>query len=144
MRGTATVQVNSDGLIIGAASSFHGIVQSIANGVNKLAGKKVTLSAFISGVSGTGKGVLALSNGSNASNLGTTIEHEDFSSPGLITFTTVVPSTLEKDYLNFWVHVPDNNNFGYTITAAKLELGDTQTLAHLENGVWVLNEIPNY
>ena len=30
------------------------------------------------------------------------------------------------------------------ITAAKLELGHIQTLAHQENGVWVLNEIPNY
>lgn len=28
--------------------------------------------------------------------------------------------------------------------AAKLELGDTQTLAHKENGVWVLNEIPDF
>ena len=28
--------------------------------------------------------------------------------------------------------------------AAKLELGDQQTLAHKENGVWVLNEIPDY
>ena len=31
-----------------------------------------------------------------------------------------------------------------TLLAAKLELGDTQTLAHKENGVWVLNEIPDY
>lgn len=30
------------------------------------------------------------------------------------------------------------------IKAVKLELGDTQTLAHQENGVWVLNEMPNY
>lgn len=30
------------------------------------------------------------------------------------------------------------------IIACKLELGDTQTLAHQENGVWVLNEIPDY
>lgn len=30
------------------------------------------------------------------------------------------------------------------VMAAKLELGDMQTLAHQENGVWVLNEIPNY
>lgn len=28
--------------------------------------------------------------------------------------------------------------------AAKLELGPAQTLAHLENGSWVLNEIPDY
>lgn len=33
---------------------------------------------------------------------------------------------------------------GKTIIAAKLELGNTQTLAHLENGVWVLNEIPDH
>ena len=30
------------------------------------------------------------------------------------------------------------------IIAAKLELGSTQTLAHKENGVWVLNEIPDF
>ena len=30
------------------------------------------------------------------------------------------------------------------IVAIKLELGDTQTLAHQENGTWVLNEIPNF
>jgi len=30
------------------------------------------------------------------------------------------------------------------VVAVKLELGSTQTLAHQENGVWVLNEIPNY
>ena len=30
------------------------------------------------------------------------------------------------------------------IKAVKLELGDQQTLAHKENGVWVLNEIPDY
>ena len=28
--------------------------------------------------------------------------------------------------------------------AVKLELGDTQTLAHKENGVWVVNEIPDF
>ena len=33
---------------------------------------------------------------------------------------------------------------GQTFVAAKLELGSTQTLAHRENGVWVLNEIPDY
>lgn len=31
-----------------------------------------------------------------------------------------------------------------TILAAKLELGPTQTLAHQENGNWVLNEVPEY
>ena len=31
-----------------------------------------------------------------------------------------------------------------TIVAAKLELGDRQTLAHKEGNAWVLNEIPDY
>lgn len=35
-------------------------------------------------------------------------------------------------------------NSDVTVLAAKLELGDTQTLAHKENGVWVLNEIPDF
>ena len=35
---------------------------------------------------------------------------------------------------------------GYTVgvIAVKLEIGSQQTLAHQENGVWVLNEIPDY
>lgn len=35
---------------------------------------------------------------------------------------------------------------GYTVgvIAVKLELGSQQTLAHEENGVWVLNELPDY
>ena len=32
----------------------------------------------------------------------------------------------------------------FLFKAAKLELGTTQTLAHQENGNWVLNEIPDY
>lgn len=35
-------------------------------------------------------------------------------------------------------------NSDVTVLAIKLELGSTQTLAHLENGNWVLNEIPDY
>lgn len=31
-----------------------------------------------------------------------------------------------------------------TIVAAKLELGNAQTLAHQEEGVWILNEIPDF
>ena len=32
----------------------------------------------------------------------------------------------------------------YDVKAIKLELGAQQTLAHQENGVWVLNEVPDY
>lgn len=44
-----------------------------------------------------------------------------------------------NDYCIFRVY-----GVGQTLQAVKLELGDTQTLAHHENGVWVINGIPNY
>ena len=44
-------------------------------------------------------------------------------------------------YIRFWCSTPAST---INIYAIKLELGDTQTLAHQENGVWVLNEIPDY
>ena len=37
-----------------------------------------------------------------------------------------------------------SNAANVSILAAKLELGPTQTLAHQENGAWVLNEVPEY
>ena len=37
-----------------------------------------------------------------------------------------------------------SNGDGYTVHAAKIELGSTQTLAHREGDKWVLNEIPDY
>lgn len=38
-----------------------------------------------------------------------------------------------------------SNGDGYTVHAIKLELGDTQTLAHQDSaGNWVLNEVPDY
>lgn len=54
-----------------------------------------------------------------------------------ITFTTGV---LDKVTIGF----TGSSDNSVTLLAAKLELGDTQTLAHKENGVWVLNEIPDY
>ena len=57
---------------------------------------------------------------------------------GFATATIEVPQDYD-DY-NPFVYLGINHTF----KAAKLELGDTQTLAHKENGVWALNEIPDY
>lgn len=43
-------------------------------------------------------------------------------------------------YTNFCIRVANSQK----IYAAKLEIGNQQTLAHYENGLLVLNEIPNY
>lgn len=51
----------------------------------------------------------------------------------------------------FWANSTDKSLlFGQvapsltSLQAIKLELGPVQTLAHLENGTWVLNEVPDY
>ena len=44
----------------------------------------------------------------------------------------------------FGIYFNTNEENSVQIKAVKLELGSQQTLAHQENGVWVLNEIPDY
>lgn len=55
---------------------------------------------------------------------------------------SVTFSTAKSNKANFGFTGSTDNSA--TIIAIKLELGDTQTLAHKENGVWVLNEIPDF
>ena len=55
---------------------------------------------------------------------------------------SVTFSTAKLNKVNFGFTGSIDNSA--TIIAIKLELGDTQTLAHKENGVWVLNEIPDF
>lgn len=55
---------------------------------------------------------------------------------------SVTFSTAKSNKVNFGFTGSTDNSA--TIIAIKLELGDTQTLAHKENGVWVLNEIPDF
>ncbi len=57
-------------------------------------------------------------------------------------FCNVTGTASKTDlYVRFWCSTPASS---INIYAIKLELGDTQTLAHQENGVWVLNEIPDF
>ena len=58
---------------------------------------------------------------------------------GLLSFT-VTSDIINKLIIGF----SGSTDNSVTLLAAKLELGDTQTLAHKENGVWVLNEIPDF
>ena len=63
-------------------------------------------------------------------------------------FTSEV-SVVDPSGVCLWVNVGGSVLVGttgpdVTVIAVKLELGSQQTLAHLENGKWVLNEIPDY
>ena len=59
--------------------------------------------------------------------------------------TMLVNNPDGQSYLTNAVGVQFYRNTSFGCVAAKLELGTTQTLAHQdENGVWQLNEIPDY
>ena len=71
----------------------------------------------------------------------------------LQTFTWVLNKSQSNLGNNgFYVYLPNDGfcvsrHIGEsqkTVKASKLELGSQQTLAHQENGAWVLNEIPDY
>ena len=95
---------------------------------------------------------------------GKTVTYSALTTEGLMTATAQLPSSISSDwniddaiqgdftlditksgagkiYIRFGSNV---NGAEITIKAIKLELGHQQTLAHQENGVWVLNEIPDY
>lgn len=61
------------------------------------------------------------------------------------TFTVVSKTiTVRSDADRFVYHIQPQDGNSVDIVAVGLELGSQQTLAHQENGVWVLNEIPDY
>ncbi len=61
------------------------------------------------------------------------------------TFTVVSKTmTVRSDADRFVYHIQPQDGNPVDIVAVGLELGSQQTLAHQENGVWVLNEIPDY
>lgn len=62
---------------------------------------------------------------------------------GSLITTTGVFGTL-NDGENIQVSFVIPKGKAVKLIAVKLELGSQQTLAHQENGVWVLNEIPSY
>ena len=96
--------------------------------------------------------------------LGQSITMSILTGNGLVTVSGVMPSTLPSnnqtvltvgasaDGYRFRLYLQPAGTMyvefrAYTTqtwVAAKLELGTEQTLAHQENGVWVLNEIPDY
>lgn len=61
----------------------------------------------------------------------------------MATLTYTFPAVLENAAIFVYGRAYSGAGEG-TIIAAKLELGSTQSLAHQENGVWVMNEVPEY
>ena len=136
---TVTV-VDGEIQVIDNSTDWNGIIQLFENWKD-FAGKTVTLSAlgYTVGVGHT----LHLQYGDN-----TSIESKPFPKDtiGLVSFTVKIPDSIDSKFKVRTVR--DGSKSGNStlhLKAIKLELGDQQTLAHQdENGVWVLNEIPDY
>lgn len=132
-----TISLTNAGIKFSAAAGATGIAsvsQKIPQEVlTALAGKTVTLSAY--GKTDATQQVLFLVNGQvvGASSSATTLTSSTYTFPDSLTSVSV--------------YIYGRSTLGVgegTVLAAKLELGPTQTLAHQENGVWVLNEVPKY
>lgn len=128
-----TTTIAADGVVmksVGATSrGFSQVIEFAPN----LAGKTVTLSCLV--VETDGDAIIGTTSGGNVT----------LSSAGLFSRTL----TLANDLASFSVSGNAGaNGHSVKIAAVKLELGDTQTLAHNEgtdaNPVWVLNEVPDY
>ena len=105
---------------------------------NKLSGKTVTVSALVKG-NASSSVVRIIFNDGIERNRDYTINQNEVV---LLHLSAIVgASPMSSTYVSL-ISAVDNTDF--TVQAMKLELGDTQTLAHQENGMWVLNEIPNY
>lgn len=134
-----TLTLASDGIILKypdtPPSGTYLIYQPLED-VNRFIGKTMTLSALVSEVSNQEARLGVQFRSDYVGNTGTQIL-----SPGLITITFTVPQNANS----MGVFITDNSKKPVTlkVVAIKLELGDTQTLAHQdENGNWVLSDPP--
>lgn len=107
--------------------------KQILPGDLNLAGRMITISALVSDVIGTVNYVLTQVNDPYKNSAACSISKD-----GLVSSSGSALTGQQKIVFGL------EPGAEITVLAAKLELGPTQTLAHQENGVWVMNEVPNY
>lgn len=127
----SSVTLTEAGIVLKQAISNFNFYQTMPD-ARDLAGKTITFSMLASGNVGV---VLSVNGGYPASAY--------YNSPnvGVLQLTYTMPEVVTTDTLVFFIQPQDSNPV--TAIAAKLELGDTQTLARQDaNGNWVLNDPP--
>lgn len=133
-----TMVVGDDGLTVSstAESGAVEICQYFESYIK--AGTILTLSAIVSKTEASQNGILRVKVYGGGADLQTNLparamDHELVS----------VTNAARADVIGCVMRI--SNGDGYTVHAIKLELGDTQTLAHQDAaGNWVLNEVPEY
>lgn len=133
---TSTVQLSKDGLKLDASSvagQLSGFLQYI-DSANIVKEQEITLSVLSN-------------NGCNSITF-TINDAVSFDGPDISLgdgwFLDLYKDSSDQYYQARFFTGTGGNLSNNPILAVKLELGSQQTLAHQENGAWVLNEIPNY
>ena len=131
----ATLKLSSDGLQLIGTAGVAGLYQGISQKIEKdrlPVGATVTLSALVKAEADAS--IILSMGGQNYVTVAVQANVWE-----LITFTSNAQSVEQTYDISI-----QRNTAGatFTVKAVKLELGSQQTLAHKENGVWVLNEIP--
>lgn len=114
------------------------------NLLNALSGKQVTMTAlFKSDKAGQVK--ISLYDSTNNVSSDTEKIETTTGDVQLVTTTFTIPPSYSNHKVEALFYSDYLKNGQETeLYALKLELGGKQTLAHEENGVWVLNEVPNF
>lgn len=140
----ARVVIESDGLtisrILGSTdTSTKNVIQPIEN-FHRLAGKTVTMSALVSRA--VDIAAIILRGATDSVNIASKSGRYS-GKPFLLSSTVTLPDDI--DGLRFCLRsAGGSDDVTATFAAAKLELGDQQTLAHQDAaGNWVLNDPPN-
>lgn len=133
----STLKLLDDGLQLVGKPEVEGFYQQIAQKIEKdrlPVGATVTLSALIKAEADAS--IILSIGGQNY-----TVVAVPANTWKLIAVVLNVPSVEQTHSISI-----QRNTAGvtFTVKAVKLELGSQQTLAHQENGVWVLNEIPDF
>lgn len=128
-------ELTSDGICLteGAVTSCR-LKQTLETWiVRELAGKTVTFSIFVAEITGS----LNMYVGTNEMSW---IWLKTINTAGVHSADFTVPDTYTG--MDIMLQTSASGTDVCTIYAAKLEIGAQQTLAHQENGVWVLNDPP--
>ena len=133
----STLKLLSDGLQLIGPTGATGLYQNISQKIEKdrvPVGATVTLSALVKAE--VDASIILSIGGQNYITVAVQANVWE-----LITYTLNAPSVEQAYDISI-----QRNTAGatFTVKAVKLELGTQQTLAHQENGVWVLNEIPKF
>ena len=119
--------VSMRGMIINSGYISSSSIHQKYEKLNELEGKTLTFSVlFNDGTLESGTAVLNTSTN--------------------VYFVSKPTETFYMRFSSYWnaFQIYTDNSTMMEFVAVKLEFGSVQTLVHQENGVWVLNEIPNY